>query len=85
MKTKGRWVWINGRECQLTRTEYELFQWMRMHQGDVVFRDTLLRSIWELPEEADTRSVDMCIRRLRVKIGGNAIQTVYGKGYILNL
>lgn len=83
MKDAERRIQINGRDCSLTRTEYELFRWMCLHRGNVVSRDALLRHVWGFPGEADTRSVDMCVRRLRAKIGFGMIQTVYGKGYRL--
>ena len=85
MKNQDRQIQVNGRECSLTRTEYDVFQWMLRHQGNVVSRDALLRNVWGFPEEADTRSVDMCIRRLRAKIGFGAIRTIYGKGYVLTV
>ena len=56
---------------------------MRLHRGSLVSRDALLKNVWGFPVGADTRSVDMCVRRLRAKIGGGAIRTIYGKGYIL--
>lgn len=83
MKTEERRILINGEPCRLTRTEYELYQWMRRNQGSVVSRDALLKYVWGFPAEADTRSVDMCVRRLRAKIGQGRIRTIYGKGYIL--
>ena len=85
MKTRKNQVSVNGELCQLTRTEFELFQWMRQHRGALVSRDALLRNVWGFPHQADTRSVDMCIRRLRTKIGMGAIRTIYGKGYILTV
>ncbi len=83
MNASERRIEINGKNCRLTRTEYELYEWMRLHRGAVVSRDALLRNVWGFPVEADTRSVDMCIRRLRAKIGFGAIRTIYGKGYVL--
>ena len=83
MKTEGRRIQVNGHFCELTKTEYELYQWMRQHRGTVVSRNALLKNVWGFPVEADTRSVDMCIRRLRVKIGEDMIRTIYGKGYVL--
>ncbi|MBR7173922.1 MAG: winged helix-turn-helix transcriptional regulator [Clostridia bacterium] len=83
MHPAERKVLINGKSFELTRTEFELYQWMRLHRGSVVSRDALLKNVWGFPTEADTRSVDMCIRRLRVKIGSGVIRTIYGRGYIL--
>ena len=83
MKTADHSIRINGKKCELTRTEFDLYQWMHLHRGSVVSRDALLKNVWGFRSEADTRSVDMCIRRLRTKIGSEMIRTVYGKGYVL--
>lgn len=85
MKASDRRIQINGRDCTLTRMEYDVYQWMQQHRGNVVSRASLLRNVWGYPGEADTRTVDMCIRRLRTKVGAGAIQTIYGKGYIWKL
>ena len=83
MKTgNARQIQIGGRNCELTRTEFELYQWMRLHQGMILSREALLKNVWGFLENADTRSVDMCVRRLRAKIGVGAIRTVYGRGYL---
>ena len=85
MKSSGRQIQVNGRECTLTRMEYDVYQWMRLHRGDVVSRASLLRNVWGFPMEADTRTVDMCVRRLRTKVGAGVIRTIYGKGYVWTL
>ena len=85
MKSSDRRIQINGRDCTLTRMEYDVYQWMRQHRGIVVTRASLLRNVWGYPGQADTRTVDMCVRRLRTKVGAGAIQTIYGKGYIWKL
>ncbi|MBQ9210704.1 MAG: winged helix-turn-helix transcriptional regulator [Clostridia bacterium] len=85
MKSEERQIRVNGKDCRLTRTEYELYECMRTQRGRVVSREALLRNVWGFPRGADTRSVDMCIRRLRAKIGFGAIQTIYGKGYVLTV
>jgi len=85
MKTVQRKIEVNGKACELTPTEYELYLWMHRHQGKVVTRDALLKNVWGFLGTADTRSVDMCIRRLRAKIGVQSIQTIYGQGYIMTI
>ena len=83
MKSSERWIQVDGKSCRLTRTEWDLYQWLQNHAGKVVSRDSLLRNVWGFAEMADTRSVDMCVRRLRAKIGDTAIRTVYGEGYLM--
>ena len=85
MPEEEKRILINGRECRLTRTEYEVYDWMRRRCGSVVSRETLLRNVWGFLSPGNTRSVDMCVRRLRAKIGPDSIQTVYGKGYLLTI
>ncbi len=85
MKSSERQIQVNGRECTLTRMEFDVYQWMRLHRGNVVSRASPLRNVWGLAMEADTRTVDMCVRRLRTKVGAGAIRTIYGKGYVWTL
>ncbi len=85
MQPAGHSVQVNGKACQLTRTEFDLYQWMRRYRGKIVSRDVLLRNVWGFSSKAETRSVDMCVRRLRAKIGTDSIRTIYGKGYILTI
>ena len=85
MKAGEKQIRVNGETCCLTRTEYALYQWMRRHRGTLVTRDALLKNVWGFPGTADTRSVDMCVRRLRAKIGDGTIRTVYGKGYVMTV
>lgn len=72
-----------GKECNLTKMEGALLRWMQEHPGTVVSRESLLHNVWCFQFAGNTRTVDMCIRRLRSKIGNTAIRTVYGKGYML--
>lgn len=73
----------HGMESELTRTEFELFQIMQDHPGIVFSRERLLHEVWGFQSAGNTRTVDMCILRLRKKIGASRIQSVYGKGYLL--
>ena len=77
MKEKG------NQEALLSPLEAELYDSLRRNAGQVVSRETLLRNVWGFQSLCATRTVDMCVRRLREKIGSDRIQSVYGKGYIL--
>lgn len=74
-----------GSQKHLTEMENELYQWMLEHRGTLVSRASLLRNIWELPSDSSSRSVDMCIHRLRDKLENASILTVYGKGYMMSM
>ena len=71
----------DGTACVLSSLEYDLYCRLRDHRGTVVSREALLRDVWGFRSMADTRTVDMCVLRLRRKIGPDRIRSVYGKGY----
>ena len=67
----------------LSPLESALFMWMKLHEGDILTRETLLKNVWGFKSIGETRTVDMCVRRLRKKIGAERIKTVHGKGYLM--
>ena len=52
-------------------------------EASVHDRPTLLRNVWDYGWDGDTRVVDLCVQRLRKKIGAERIETVRGFGYKL--
>ena len=73
---------ISG-DSKLSPLERELYACMRERAGSVVSRDELVQAVWGFQSPGMTRTVDMCVRRLREKIGTERIRAVYGKGYML--
>lgn len=77
-------VTIRGEPVDLTLKEYELLKYLATRQGRVFTREHLLTEVWGYNYYGGTRTVDVHVRRLRVKIerGGQVfIQTVRGVGY----
>ncbi len=73
---------VSGKAVELSFKEYALLMVLLEAEGDVVKRDTLLSRVWgEFYEES--RTLDVHIRKLRVKLGesGDVIKTVKGIGY----
>lgn len=70
---------------ELTHMEFELLSFLMTHAGKAVTRDMLLDDVWGLNYAGDTRTVDVHIRSLRLKLGtcGDMIHTVRGVGYKL--
>jgi len=79
--------WAGGREVHLTVTELRLLKVLAERRGRVQSRDVLLSDVWGYTAEADSRTVDTHVRRLRAKLGETvpAIETVVGVGYRLGL
>ncbi|MEU4580334.1 two-component system response regulator CseB [Nonomuraea sp. NPDC023979] len=72
-----------GRRVELTPTELRLLLEFAAHPGIVLERATLLRTVWDYGWDGDSRVVDLCVQRLRKKIGAGRIETVRGFGYKL--
>ena len=67
----------------LTRLEVMLLRELMEHAGESVPKDSLLASVWGLDFNPGSNVVDVCVRRLRSKLGFDLIETVRGAGYRL--
>ncbi|MFJ3794581.1 two-component system response regulator CseB [Kitasatospora sp. NPDC090091] len=81
--TAGMEVSVAGHPVALTPTELKLLLEFAAHPGVVLERHTLLRDVWEYGWDGDSRVVDLCVQRLRRKLGRERIETVRGFGYKL--
>ncbi|WP_432977366.1 winged helix-turn-helix domain-containing protein [Dactylosporangium sp. CA-233914] len=84
--TGSRLVLCDGAQVPLTRREYDLFLFLCEHPRRVFSRAQLLRQVWGYDMVGTERTVDVHVRRLRVKLGDAAriIATVRGVGYRLD-
>ncbi|MFD9007757.1 two-component system response regulator CseB [Streptomyces sp. NPDC059552] len=83
VNTRGLEVHRGGQPVPLTPTELRLLLEFAAAPGAVLDRRRLLRDVWDYGWEGDTRVVDLCVLRLRKKIGAGRIETVRGFGYKL--
>jgi DNA-binding response OmpR family regulator len=67
----------------LTRLEFLLLKELAGHVGSSVSKGQLLATIWGLEFDPGSNVVDVCVRRLRSKLGFDLIKTVRGAGYQL--
>ena len=76
-------VTVDGKELDLTPTEFKLLLLLAERKGRVQPRNMLLEIVWEAAPDIQTRTVDMHVQRLRAKLGeaGDLIETVRGFGY----
>ena len=74
---------INDGSSQIiiSAKEYELLVYLLDNENNVLSRDTILDSVWGMDYYGTDRVVDDTIRRLRRKISGMKIKTIYGQGY----
>jgi two-component system OmpR family response regulator len=78
-----RQVWREGVEITLAAKELALLELFMRRAGQVVSRYDLLEHAWDMAYENRSNVVTVHIRRLRQKIGHDAIETVRGAGYRL--
>jgi two-component system, OmpR family, phosphate regulon response regulator PhoB len=78
-------VQIDGAEIVLRPLEFRLLVTFLSTPMRLFSRADLLREVWHIDEDAETRTVDTHIRRLRAKLGGysDVIETIHGFGYRL--
>jgi len=77
-----------GRLLEMTYKEFELLRYLAERRGRVVSREQLLSDVWGYENYIGTRTIDIHIRRLRVKLGveyGSLIETVRQVGYRFSL
>ena len=67
----------------LTRLEFLLLRELMEHAGQSVGKSQLLASVWGYDFDPGSNVVDVCVRRLRSKLGFDLIKTVRGEGYQL--
>ena len=70
--------------AELSDREFRLLHHLVRHQGEVVSRERLLSDVWGYHFDPRSNVVDVCVRRLRQKLGSEApIETVRHGGYRL--
>jgi phosphate regulon transcriptional regulator PhoB len=81
-------VFVGGETVELTPKEFELLRALVAVRGRVLSREFLLDRVWGYSRagEIESRTVDVHVRRLRVKLGaeGRRILTVKSVGYRLD-
>jgi two-component system copper resistance phosphate regulon response regulator CusR len=71
--------------AELSDREFRLLHHLVRHQGEVVSRERLLSDVWGYHFDPRSNVVDVCVRRLRKKLGADApIETVRHGGYRVN-
>jgi two-component system phosphate regulon response regulator PhoB len=82
----ARRLFANGREIELTSTEFNLLEFFLTHPGRAYSREQLLAAVWGQQSFVTPRTVDVHVRRLREQIeeqpdNPKYLTTVRGFGY----
>lgn len=78
-------VFAGSQQIFLTVKEFDLLALLIKNRGNVLTREQLLESIWEVSTDIESRTIDVHIRTLRAKLGEyeKNIETIRGVGYKL--
>lgn len=79
----ARRAWRATAELALTARELSLLEFLLRRRGEVVSKREILAHVWDFDFEGDPNIVEVYVRRLREKVGRDAIQTLRGAGYRL--
>ncbi len=88
--SSSRIVKLNGETLDLRPREFDLLAHLAANPGRVYTRDQLLQDVWGFAYAGDTRTVDVHVRWLRLKIEEDPahpklLGTVRGVGYRINV
>ena len=87
LNTAERTVMRGDKEITLTKTQYDLLEYLVRNKNIVLTRDRLLTEVWGYQYAGDSNIVDVYVRYVRNRIheaeGNKLIETVRGVGYVL--
>ena len=86
LNTRNRTLEKNGQRLKLTQIEYLLMKLFMENPGKVMSREDILSAVWGGDFSGELKTVDVNIRRLRIKIESDPTEpeyltTVWGYGY----
>lgn len=78
-------VIIDGKEVELTKTEYEIIEFLSTNPGQVFDKERIYEKVCGYDGEGDSRGITELVRRIRKKFQAYSpeeyIDTVWGMGY----
>jgi len=87
LDTRSCEVFIDNHKTKLTLTEAQLLELLMRNRGQTLTKEQILDRIWGFDKKVEIKNVELYIFYLRKKIdlkkGGVAIETVRGIGYCL--
>ena len=86
LNTRNRTLEKNGERLKLTQIEYLLMKLFMENPGKAMSREDILTAVWGNDFKGELKTVDVNIRRLRIKIEADPTEpeyltTVWGYGY----
>ena len=74
----------DGTPVELSKTEQKLLKILTQNMGKTLSREMLIDRVWsDGAEFVEENALSVCVKRLRQKLPGLPVKTVYGIGYVL--
>ncbi|MCL1141749.1 response regulator transcription factor [Shewanella gaetbuli] len=87
LNTRTLALTMNDQVVTLSSSEFKLFEYLMLHQDEVISKSTLIEHIYDQDFDLDSNVIEVFIRRLRKKLDPNnhyqLIETLRGQGYRL--
>jgi two-component system copper resistance phosphate regulon response regulator CusR len=83
LDTQRRVAVIGEVQISLATREFRLLEHLARKHGEVCSREELLEGVWGYAFDPGTNVVEVCIGRLRHKLGGDVIETIRNVGYCI--
>lgn len=85
MNFKERCVYYKEEGIPLTKTEFDILEYLCMNRGQVFSKERIYEKLWGYDSDGDSSIITEHIRRIRLKIAKytdkTLIETVWGVGY----
>jgi len=72
----------DGRDIELTGTEFRLLRYFMLHPGRILSKSQLAEHVYDYDSDKDSNVIEVYVRRLRLKLGDDLIETKRGQGYV---
>lgn len=80
-----RCVYFKEQVINLTKTEFDIVEFLTMHKGQVFTKEVMYERLWGYDGEGDSNIITEHIRRIRLKLTKYTnkmyVETVWGVGY----
>ena len=72
----------DGQTHALTGTEFRLLRYFLLNRGRVLSKSLLTEHVYDFDSDKDSNVIEVYVRRLRLLLGKNCIETRRGQGYV---
>ena len=79
--TRTATVTQDGNIIELSAFELRVLQFLMHRTSQVITRSEMIKHIFAQDFDRDFNTIEIFVRRLRVKLGADAIETMRGQGY----